>query len=36
MSDWCKEAEIVATPTFFIDGCRLPENYNINQLKYLL
>lgn len=36
MSRWCKEAEIIGTPTFFINGKRLPTNYNINELKYIL
>jgi len=33
MSTWCNDAEIVGTPTFFINGKRLPETYNINELK---
>lgn len=33
MSKWCSDAEITATPTFFINGKRLPETYNINELK---
>ena len=36
MKNWCKEAEITATPTFFINGFRLPESYRINELKYIL
>lgn len=36
MGKWCKEAEIVGTPTFFINGRRLPENYRIEELKYIL
>jgi uncharacterized membrane protein len=36
MSEWCKEAEITGTPTFFINGKRLPGTYNINELKYIL
>ncbi len=33
MGAWCKEAEITATPTIFVNGRRLPETYNINELK---
>jgi thiol-disulfide isomerase/thioredoxin len=33
MKKWCDEAEITATPTIFINGKRLPETYNINELK---
>jgi hypothetical protein len=33
MSKWCNDAEITATPTIFINGRRLPETYNINELK---
>ncbi|MBW7846378.1 MAG: thioredoxin domain-containing protein, partial [Bacteroidia bacterium] len=28
MIEWCKQAEIVGTPTFFINGKRLPETYS--------
>lgn len=33
MHKWCKDAEITGTPTFFINGKRLPETYNIKELK---
>jgi uncharacterized membrane protein len=33
MKQWCDDAEITATPTIFINGRRLPETYNINELK---
>ncbi len=33
MYKWCTDAEIVGTPTFFVNGKRLPETYNINELK---
>ncbi|MEP7255417.1 MAG: vitamin K epoxide reductase family protein [Ferruginibacter sp.] len=33
MKKWCDEAEIAFTPTIFINGKRLPETYNINELK---
>ncbi|MEO6814703.1 MAG: vitamin K epoxide reductase family protein [Ginsengibacter sp.] len=36
MKEWCKEAEISFTPTLFVNGHRLPENYKIEELKYIL
>lgn len=36
MSNWCKEADIIGTPTFFINGKRLPDTYRIEELKYIL
>jgi uncharacterized membrane protein len=36
MIKWCKDAEIMFTPTIFVDGHRLPENYNLQQLKHIL
>lgn len=33
MSEWCKEAGITHTPTIFVNGKRLPENYRIEELK---
>ena len=36
MDNWCKEAEIAFTPTIFINGHALPENYNISELKNIL
>jgi protein-disulfide isomerase len=36
MRKWCKEAEISFTPTIFINGHRLPEKYNVEELKYIL
>jgi len=36
MSHWTQEAEIVGTPTFFVNGHRLPENYGIEELKSIL
>jgi uncharacterized membrane protein/glutaredoxin len=35
MTKWCKEAKIIATPTIFINGKKLPETYNIDELKYV-
>jgi len=36
MSAWCTETEITHTPTIFVNGYRLPENYNVEELKYIL
>jgi protein-disulfide isomerase len=36
MSKWCKDAEITHTPTIFINGYRMPENYRIEELKNIL
>jgi uncharacterized membrane protein len=33
MSNWCEEAGVVSTPTVFINGFKLPENYTIAELK---
>jgi uncharacterized membrane protein/thiol-disulfide isomerase/thioredoxin len=34
MYNWCREAGITGTPTFFINGRRLPDIYTIRDLKY--
>ncbi|HLK31388.1 MAG TPA: vitamin K epoxide reductase family protein [Puia sp.] len=36
MSKWCEESEITYTPTIFVNGHRLPENYNVEELKNIL
>jgi len=36
MSKWCDQAEIMFTPTIFVNGHRLPENYNVEELKNIL
>lgn len=36
MNNWCDEVKIEFTPTFFVNGYQLPENYTINELKYFL
>ena len=36
MGTWCTGAEITATPTIFVNGHRLPENYDIEELRYIL
>ena len=33
---WCMVAGITFTPTFFINGYRLPEPYQIEDIKYLI
>ncbi|MEN0053134.1 MAG: vitamin K epoxide reductase family protein [Mucilaginibacter sp.] len=35
-SNWCDRTNIVATPTIFINGRRLPHGYQIEDLKYLI
>jgi len=34
--DWCEIAEITGTPTLFINGRRLPKNYQPEDLKYFI
>lgn len=36
MEKWCNDASIAYTPTLFINGYQLPENYRIEELKYIL
>lgn len=36
MSKWCKEMNVVATPTFFLDGNEMPDAYSIEDLEYFL
>ena len=36
MDKWCKETAISFTPTFFVNGYKLPESYRIEDLKHLL
>ncbi len=36
MDAWCKEVGITHTPTFFVNGYRLPDAYsNIAELKHI-
>ncbi|MBY0481822.1 MAG: hypothetical protein K2Q21_10725 [Chitinophagaceae bacterium] len=35
MYDWCSRSEISYTPTFFINGYLLPENYSLSDLKQI-
>jgi protein-disulfide isomerase len=36
MRKWCEEAEVTHTPTIFINGYRMPDNYRIDELKNIL
>ena len=36
MNTWCNSAEIIGTPTFYINGKRLPQTYSIDELKFIL
>jgi protein-disulfide isomerase len=35
MKDWCDQVNIEFTPTFFINGYQLPEQYKLEDVKYL-
>ncbi|SDT43497.1 Thioredoxin [Mucilaginibacter mallensis] len=35
-SEWCSIAEVAATPTIFINGRKLPANYQPEDIKYLI
>jgi uncharacterized membrane protein/glutaredoxin len=34
--EWCRMADIKATPTILINGYRLPDTYQLEDIKYLL
>ena len=34
--DWCQMAAVVATPTLLLNGYRLPDLYQLTDLKYML
>jgi thiol-disulfide isomerase/thioredoxin len=36
MSKWCKDIDVAATPTFFIDGNQMPDAYSIEDIQYFL
>jgi hypothetical protein len=36
MRSWCDIAHVTHTPTIFVNGYMLPENYKIEELKYIL
>ena len=36
MKSWCDAMKIRVTPTFFINGREVPDNYSIKDLKYFL
>jgi len=35
MSKWCKETGIVHTPTIFVNGYKLPDNYELGELNFI-
>jgi len=34
MDDWCRDNAVKFTPTFFVNGHRLPDEYDISDLQY--
>jgi len=36
MSTWCKDMDIAATPTYFLNGYQLPDAYSVEDLEYFL
>ena len=34
--EWCREMDISAIPTIFINGYQLPDAYSIEDLQYFL
>lgn len=36
MRDWCSKMKIRVTPTIFVNGKEVPENYEVNELKKFL
>ena len=34
--NWCQIIEITATPTLYVNGCELPNWYNVEDLKYFI
>lgn len=36
MEEWCNTVKVEYTPTYFVNGHKLPEHYNITDLNYLL
>jgi uncharacterized membrane protein/thiol-disulfide isomerase/thioredoxin len=36
MKNWCDAADIIGTPTIFINGKKLPQTYNFNELQYVI
>lgn len=36
MSQWCDITDVTHTPTIFVNGFKLPENYKTEELKYIL
>ncbi len=35
-NEWCQMANIEATPTLYVNGCELPNWYNVEDLKYFI
>ncbi|WP_020598438.1 vitamin K epoxide reductase family protein [Spirosoma panaciterrae] len=35
-TDWCRLADIQVTPTLFVDGYQLPEQYRLSDLRWLV
>ncbi|MNV74903.1 hypothetical protein D3C71_1681570 [compost metagenome] len=33
MNKWCKDMKILFTPTIYVNGHLLPQNYNVDELK---
>ena len=36
MKEWCEKLKIQFTPTFFIDGYQLPNEYKLSDVKYFI
>lgn len=36
MFSWCKEMNVIGTPTFFFNGHLLPNAFGIDELNYFL
>ncbi|MEJ2879800.1 vitamin K epoxide reductase family protein [Pedobacter sp. GR22-6] len=34
MNNWCNQMKIRATPTIYVDGNELPDNYSVSELKH--
>jgi protein-disulfide isomerase len=35
-TDWCHKVKIAATPTFFINGKKLPSIWQLDDIKYII
>jgi uncharacterized membrane protein len=36
MREWCQQTGAIATPTFYLNGRKLPPGYGINELEHIL